>query len=307
MSGRSSDDRPDVPPVPVVPQAPGAAPARSPYAHPVTPAPAHTDPGATSYGPTTASPISPAPPSAPAPGYGFTDPKRSPYAPPETGPRPPDLSTPHGVGPAEVMPEIAKPPLDPVSVTAVVSGAVGLGPVAVVLGALGLRRTSTRWLRSTTIAGVGLGLGVLGTIGWGVLAVVAALGGFGGASADPVPGDVDAPRTVQASALARGNCVEHLPPQQEVGELALVPCAQPHLAQVVDVTTLDVDTYPGPDAAVEQGEAACATAFGAFDTDDAAFLEWWLVPSPAAWDDGVRTVACLVRSTQGQVETDLVN
>lgn len=273
---------------PAIPQAPAAAPPtdqRSPYA---------------------ARPQPPAQPPRPA------------WAPPPemTGGQQPggqapatDPGTPPGVaiGPMpDALPAIAKPPLDAVSVAAVVTGLLGLGPIALVLGAIGLRRTTKNWLRSPRIAGIGLGLGIVGTLVWLGVAVAAALGGFSGPSTTPTPGDVDAPRTVHARALATGNCIATLPPQQEVGELTLVPCSTEHLAQVLSVTEFGSGvTYPGPDGALSAGEEMCSSAFDALD--ETRFLRWVLVPTAPAWDDGVRTVACIARSQQGQITIDLVN
>lgn len=277
MAARSTPPGPDgvTPPVPgapggipEVPQAPSAAP---------------TGPQRSPY-------------AAPAPT------QRSPYAPPGPGPAAPGAP---GAVP-NAIPAIAKPPLDGVSVAAVVTGVLGLGPVALTLGVIGLRRTTKSWLRSPTIAGVGLGLGIVGTLAWIGLAIAAALGAFSGPSTQSVPGDVAAPRTVHASALAAGNCIQTLPPQQEVGEVNLVPCDTEHLAQVLSVIAFDpTATYPGPEAALTAGEELCADAYDSLD--EARYLRWVLVPTPQAWDDGVRAVACIARSQMGQVTTDLVN
>lgn len=203
------------------------------------------------------------------------------------------------------IPTIDKPPLDGVSVAAVATGAVGLGPVAIVLGAVGLRRTTKQWRRSPAIAGVGLGLGVLGTLGWVGLGVAAGLGAFGGPDLTATPGDVPSARTVHASALAAGNCVETVPPQQEVGEVRLVPCAQAHLAQVLAVEDYPADTYPGQDPALETATAWCAGLLAEHGFHAEAFLAWPIVPTPAAWDQDVRSMACLTRSTLGQITGDL--
>lgn len=302
-------EKPDgVPPVPAVPQAPGQH-RPSPYG-PGTYGPGHHGPGLGTPGQ-----HDPGRLGAPA-----TPPGRSPYAPPPArdrsattvpapgGPTPtgpaPGLPMPDG---SFALPEVTRPPLDAVSVTAVVTGVLALGPVALVLGIVGLRRTTTAWRRSPRIAGVGLGLGILGTLAWLGVAVAAGLGAFASPSTEPLPGDVASARTVHASALALGNCVEALPPQQEVGELTLVPCGTPHAAQVIGVATLDADSYPGPEAALQAGEAACAPAVEDLALDDDVWLAWRIVPTSEAWDEGVRSVTCLARSLVGPVTEDLVN
>lgn len=204
-----------------------------------------------------------------------------------------------------VLPQIQRPPLDAVSLASVITGALALGPVALGLGIAGLRRTSTKWLRSTRIAGIGIGLGVAGTLAWLGLGLAAALGAFSGPSLDARPGDATSPRTVHASALAVGNCVQTLPPQQVVGEVTQVPCATDHLAQVVAVVNLPDQAYPGQTEALTLGTQACEAA--PLPATDSNWLLWPVVPSEAAWSGGVRTGVCLVRSLAGPVTTDLVN
>lgn len=231
--------------------------------------------------------------------------RRSPYA---AAPPPVEVAAQvPGGSPAlgEAIPTIDKPPLDGVSVAAVVTGAVGLGPVAIALGAVGLRRTTKQWRRSPTIAGVGLGLGILGTLGWIGLGVAAGLGAFSGPDLTATPGDVETARTAHASALAAGNCVETVPPQQEVGEVRIVPCAQPHLAQVLAVEDYPADTYPGQDPALEVATEWCAGLLSEQGFHADSFLAWPIVPTPAAWDEDVRTMSCLARSTLGQITGDL--
>lgn len=267
--------------VPSVPHAPAGGPGQA-SAPPVAP-------GRSPYG-------APAPRvgsgGAGAPGGSGRPPWAPPVGAPGTGPI--DGSAPETPGWA--MPEIAKPPLDGASVAAVVTGAVGLGPVAVALGAVGLRRTTREWRRSPRIAGVGLGLGVVGTLVWLAVGVASVSGAFSSPSADPIPGDVSEPVAVHSSALAVGNCVEALPPQQEVGEVNLVPCAQAHVAEVVGAAVLDGDAYPGPQTALSTGEELCAPIFDGLALDEpSGVMRWWIVPTPDAWNEGVRTVICLTR------------
>ncbi|MBN8880995.1 MAG: septum formation family protein [Salana multivorans] len=315
--------------LPEIPKAPDASPEeaarrrRSPYsARTERPAPAPGGPGQGGP-PGVAGPT--AEPWAPPPGV--AGPTAEPWAPPPgpqqawgvpgaAGTPPASIasapsasseagSTTLAAGAGLAIPAIERAPLDAVSVAAVATGAIGLGPVAVVLGALGLRRTTRQWRRSPAIAGVGLGLGILGTLGWVGLGVAAGLGAFSGPDLTATPGDVAAPRTVHASALAAGNCVETVPPQQEVGELHLVPCAEPHLAQVLAVTDHPSDTYPGQDPALETATEWCSGILAEHGFAADSFLAWPIVPTPAAWDEGVRAMSCSARSTLGQITGDL--
>lgn len=210
-----------------------------------------------------------------------------------------------GAGGASSLPHISRAPVDGVSVTSVVTGALGLGPVALGLGVWGLRRTTRQWRRSPAIAGTGLALGIAGTLAWLGLGVAAGLGAFSGPDLTARPGDVPSAVSVHAQALAPGNCVETLPPQQEVGELRLVPCAETHLAQVLSTDDLTEQTYPGPEATLTAAQEECAAELRDQGFDEESFLAWPIVPSPSAWDEGTRTTACLARSTIGPILGDL--
>ncbi|ACQ81891.1 hypothetical protein Bcav_3649 [Beutenbergia cavernae DSM 12333] len=281
----------------------GPVPGSVPQPGPPQPGPAPQPvPGATP-GPAQAPPGSEPPPVplAPTPTTS-ADRSRSPYGaplPPGAAPTPPpDRFT---------IPQIARPPLDAVSVASVVTGVLLLGPVALVLGILGVRRTTRAWRRSPRIAWTGVVLGIVTTLGWVLLGLTAWLSGGLSGGGEAVPGDVDAPRTVHASSLARGNCVEFLPPDQQIGEVTQVPCAQPHAAQVVDVVELDGGAYPGPDAVLAAGEEACTSLAEGLDVGDAQVRPWWLVPSESGWEQGTQVAVCLVRTTAAPLEVDLVN
>lgn len=58
------------------------------------------------------------------------------------------------------------PSTDPVSIVALVAGVLGTGPLAFVLGAIGLRRTVGGVRRGRGMAWAGAILGLLATIGW---------------------------------------------------------------------------------------------------------------------------------------------
>lgn len=85
-----------------------------------------------------------APPQYPAPGYGAYQ-----------APPPPQMT----------------PPYDGISIAALVSGLLGTGPVAAILGGIGLSRTARNVRSGRWMAWTGLILGVLSTIAWIALIV----------------------------------------------------------------------------------------------------------------------------------------
>lgn len=187
-----------------------------------------------------------------------------------------------------------RPRTDGVAVAALVTGVVGLGPVAVVLGVLGLRRTrpagspGSRGRRGRGLAVAGLLLGVVGTLAWAALVAV----GVGTSLASrPLPPDVDAPVDAHAVQLVAGSCVAELPPDGAVDRVRVVPCADEHAAQVV--TTYDFGagaTWPGAAEVTARVHAAC-TLTEAEREQGLRMVAW--SPTEASWARGDRTGLCL--------------
>ncbi|PFG40174.1 hypothetical protein ATJ97_2695 [Georgenia soli] len=182
---------------------------------------------------------------------------------------------------------------DPVSVAALVTGVLPTGPVAAALGVLGVRRTGRGRRPGRALAVTGLVLGLAWT-GVGVAAGVSLLQGPG------VDGDVPDPRGMASAHLRVGNCVRNLPAHGEVGRVSLVPCAEPHTAQVVHVGALE-RTPERPEDAQDEGRELCEEAAAATDTRGETVDVVTLVPT-----SGTAPVVCLLEWPT-PVSTDLVN
>jgi hypothetical protein len=82
--------------------------------------------------------------------------------------------------------------------------------------------------------------------------------------------------------------------------LAPVDCAEPHDAELYEVFDLDGGTaepYPGQEAVVAEAERRCGDLFGEYvgrPYADSALDVVFLVPTRRTWDQGDRTVLCLV-------------
>lgn len=173
------------------------------------------------------------------------------------------------------------PPWDDVSVAALVTGVVGLGPVPIVLGAVGANRTAGRRRRGRWMAWVGLALGILEIVGW------LALGGIAWWLLRALPADVSAPRYAVPQQMAVGNCLEKLPADGEVWAVRVVPCADSHEARVVARQNLT----DAPDGQTRLDEAAVTLCAAQPLPGDATGLVVW-APTP-----GHATVTCLVTTT----------
>ncbi|MFC7407219.1 hypothetical protein [Georgenia alba] len=175
-----------------------------------------------------------------------------------------------------------EPPLDLVAVAALGAGLLPTGPVAVGLGVAGVVRTRSRRRRGRPFAVVGLLLGVA----WcAVAAIVLPL-----VLAPPVvTGDAPEVIEVPAENLRRGNCVRSVP-ADDIVEVTLVPCAQPHRAQVIQVGVV-------PEGAADPRAAAarfCRQQLAGLDAPGADPLtlitaDGQRVACLAEWDTAVRS------------------
>ncbi|UFU06063.1 DUF4190 domain-containing protein [Ruania halotolerans] len=204
---------------------------------------------------------------------------------------------------AFTFPVMQRAKVEPTAVASVAT--VLLGPVAVLLGMIARGRVRRFRRRSMGLAWTGIGLGAFFTVAWVLVAVVLAGNGtIDRLTERPEAGDVTAARTVGASNVAVGNCIEFLPPGEIVGEVRLVPCARQHIAQAVSSHELTGD-FPGAAAVAEQALEVCEADVNEL-AGTIALTPWYLAPSEEAWNQGVTDVLCLARGASGPFEGDLL-
>lgn len=111
-------------------------------------------------------------------------------------------------------------------------------------------------------------------------------------------GEVDGPTQANARQLAPGHCVEQLPADGVVDRVTVVPCGEPHEAEVIASLELDDGEWPGAREVRRTVERACEM--------DAAQLEaghrpvvW--TPGEESWGQGDRTGLCLAWAPDGAV------
>src|SRR6187402_3141966 len=97
-----------------------------------------------------------------------------------------------------------QPAVDGVSVAALVTGVLALGPVAIALGVAGLFRTAKGARRGRGLAIAGIVLGALGSVAWLVVGaiVIVTL-----AQTRPLPADVSSAQDAHVGQLVVGNCI----------------------------------------------------------------------------------------------------
>ena len=119
--------------------------------------------------------------------------------------------------------------------------------------------------------------------------------------------------SVGTTRLRVGDCFDE-PSAGTIRVVTGVPCAQPHDAQVVARLLIEgVGSWPGTDALIDEAGPGCTPAaasaasalvdvVGAPEVALSAY-----VPDASAWDDGDRSVICLVEASEGEkLAVDLV-
>jgi len=186
--------------------------------------------------------------------------------------------------------------MEPLAVWSVVAGVLLVGPVALVLAVLALRRIARRGTRGRGLAITGAVLGALATLG-----LVAGVGVsiLTGVAARPLPADVRTPRDAHAQQLVTGNCLDPLPTDGQVDTVHVVPCADPHTAQVVTAYAFDDDTlWPGQENADARVARSCVIEQAELDAGVSA-VTW--APTQESWARGDRTGLCLAVVEGGSV------
>lgn len=123
------------------------------------------------------------------------------------------------------------------------------------------------------------------------------------AEATPPPGA----ETVTFDELAVGQCIPFMEWGDEVSELPIVPCDQPHTDEVYYIFDADDGDYPGDDALQTLATERCDTAFAEYvglPYRDSELDNYWFVPTEASWnrlDD--RTIQCIVYSNDEVTES----
>ncbi|WP_407360317.1 DUF2510 domain-containing protein [Microbacterium sp. LBN7] len=116
------------------------------------------------------------------------------------------------------------------------------------------------------------------------------------------PSEIEGAEMVPFADLAVGDCIPlvEYDPEEEIFEVPVVPCDQPHTDEVYFIYQLDDGDYPGDDAIYELAWDGCAAQFEGFvglPYEESEFDIYNYTPTKASWsrmDD--RTVHCIIYS-----------
>ncbi len=84
---------------------------------------------------------------------------------------------------------------------------------------------------------------------------------------------------------------------EEVGEVPMVECSEPHDNEVYAVVTVEGERFPGEVAIQTEADEVCLDAFSGFvglDYQTSVLDFGWLVPTAETWEVGDRVVACFI-------------
>ncbi len=121
------------------------------------------------------------------------------------------------------------------------------------------------------------------------------------AEESPDPADIEGAELIPVSDLEVGDCLPLVEDwEEEVSEVPVVPCDQPHTDEVYLVTELPDGDFPGDEDIQSQADDLCITEFEAFvgkSYEESALDYYWYVPTKGSWnrwDD--RKIQCVVFS-----------
>jgi hypothetical protein len=250
----------------------------------------------------------PQPPSFPSSAFGSGQPPPQ-YGgdqPPGYGaaPAPPGYGAPPGAGP-QTWPQA--PPEPRTNRPAIVSLVLGVltpcgglpGLLSVIFGITALVQ-----IRRTGEKGKGLAIGGLAATGLWTVAialVVAAIVAYDASPSRSDDGQVSAESRISIDDLTTGDCLDDLPDGDRVLRITVVPCDQPHVAQVYDTLSLPDGDWPGEDAVFAEADDGCLDRLMAFPEayDDTSVEVLYFHPTQLSWRAGDREITCVAEYLDG--------
>lgn len=191
---------------------------------------------------------------------------------------------------------------DGVSVAALITGIIGAGIIPVVLGFMGLKRTKRDRTRGRGMAIAGIVLGILWMIGGAVWVFVNADAlQPSAADRDEASGEITAGSDADVFSLQVGDCLDMsaVAAAESVDSMPTVPCDEEHDAELFHEITLEGESFPTD--VTDQADQGCTAAFADFiglDYMESALELSYLHPTSDSWDQGDRTIQCIVISSE---------
>ena len=119
-----------------------------------------------------------------------------------------------------------------------------------------------------------------------------------------------APETVEATHLDVGDCVIEEPDVEEVSDVDVVPCNQPHDSEIYAAMDMEAGEYPGEEAVDTAAADFCLAEFQPYigtDYSDSLLDIGYLTPTSFSWTLGSdREILCTAYRVDGEKLTSTV-
>lgn len=137
--------------------------------------------------------------------------------------------------------------------------------------------------------------------GIAVVIVVSIIVGWLGSARRDDSGAIASGGTLSVTDLRIGDCFDD-PGEDEINEVAAIPCNEPHDFEVFHITQLTNPVYPTDDQLISAVETQCLPVFqtyvGIAYADSQLDINW-VSPTRGSWDEGDRTMSCFALNTDG--------
>jgi hypothetical protein len=100
-----------------------------------------------------------------------------------------------------------------------------------------------------------------------------------------------------------GDCLNDSSVSDEVTEIPLVPCSEPHDSQVYASIILPGDAFPGVDVVIAEADDACLDEFERFvgiRYVDSIYDFSYYFPTERSWAKGDREILCVIYDPAGE-------
>ena len=191
------------------------------------------------------------------------------------------------------------------AIAAFILGLLAVIPLAVAFAFVGLSRIRRLGQRGRGLAIAGLALSAV----WLVVIIVGST--LTGTATQSAGGKITHRGSLDVFALTTGDCFDNPATTSEIQDVTALPCGQAHDAQVFakfDLSGADT-SYPAPATLNQLADDGCNSRVGSIDKAKvtAAMTIHVLFPEENAWNDGQRTVSCLIVSPRPTLTTSLLN
>jgi hypothetical protein len=145
-------------------------------------------------------------------------------------------------------------------------------------------------------------------IGWAVAIVPAVFLLTACSLLGPIGSDTGDGSTKDVFTIAVGDCLNDNGVDDEVSEVPVVDCADPHDSEAYASVLLPDGDFPGDDSVETQAVAQCTDEFATFiglDYAQSSLQLAYFYPTQTSWEQGDREILCLVVDPAGQTTGSL--